>query len=67
MIGGKAAPGYPRAKLIINFINCIARKINNDSTASSKLKELFKPIINYAITKRSFKWRLKSNAPTASI
>nr|CDS19257.1 Glycosyl transferase family 35 [Echinococcus granulosus] len=48
MIGGKAAPGYPRAKLIINFINCIARKINNDSTASSKLKVVFLP--NYRVT-----------------
>lgn len=41
MFGGKAAPGYPRAKLIINFINCIARKINNDPTACSKLRVTF--------------------------
>ena len=38
MIGGKAAPGYSRAKLIINLINCVARKINNDPIANSKLK-----------------------------
>ena len=38
MIGGKSAPGYARAKLIINLINCVARKVNNDPTVASKLK-----------------------------
>lgn len=37
LFGGKAAPGYVRAKEIIDLISCLARKINKDSTIQGKL------------------------------
>ena len=39
MIGGKAAPGYSQAKLIIKFINNVAAVLNNDPDTNSMLKE----------------------------
>lgn len=48
IVGGKAAPGYDRAKLIIKFINSIAEVVNNDSTVSSYLRVLFLP--NYRVS-----------------
>ena len=48
IVGGKAAPGYDRAKLIIKFINSIAEMVNNDSTVSSYLRVLFLP--NYRVS-----------------
>ncbi len=48
IIGGKAAPGYDRAKLIIKFINSIAEIVNNDPTVSSYLRVLFLP--NYRVS-----------------
>jgi starch phosphorylase len=48
IVGGKAAPGYDRAKLIIKFINSIAEIVNSDSTVSSYLRVLFLP--NYRVS-----------------
>ncbi len=48
IVGGKAAPGYDRAKLIIKFINSIAEIINSDSTINSYLRVLFLP--NYRVS-----------------
>jgi starch phosphorylase len=48
IVGGKAAPGYDRAKLIIKFINSIAEVVNSDSTVSSYLRVLFLP--NYRVS-----------------
>merc|ERR1719331_3434290 len=46
--GGKAAPGYVNAKIIIKLINNIAEVVNNDPDVSPYLKVFFVP--NYSVT-----------------
>ncbi|KJJ83631.1 glycogen/starch/alpha-glucan phosphorylase [Candidatus Omnitrophus magneticus] len=48
IIGGKSAPGYYMAKLIIKFINNVAAVINNDPETSSKLRIIF--LENYRVS-----------------
>ena len=47
-IGGKAAPGYMMAKLIIKFINNLSVVVNDDPDLDEKLKIYFLP--NYRVS-----------------
>lgn len=43
LIGGKAAPGYEMAKLIIKLINNVAKVVNADEMVSQKVRVAFIP------------------------
>lgn len=48
ILGGKAAPGYRNAKLIIKLINDVAQTINHDPAVKGRLQVWFAP--NYNVT-----------------
>lgn len=52
IFGGKAAPEYAMAKLIIKLINNIARVVNHDPKASQQLKVAFIPDYKVSVAER---------------
>ncbi|MBU0935934.1 MAG: glycogen/starch/alpha-glucan phosphorylase [Spirochaetes bacterium] len=54
IFGGKAAPGYQMAKLIIKLINNIASVVNNDPQLDNRLKVYFLPNYRVSLAERIF-------------
>lgn len=52
ILGGKAAPSYSNAKLIIKLANDIARRINADPSVGGLLKVVFVPNYNVTLAER---------------
>jgi len=54
LFGGKAAPGYTFAKLIIRFINGIASTVNGDPAMRGRLAVVFLPDFNVRLGQRIY-------------
>ncbi|MBI4693805.1 MAG: glycogen/starch/alpha-glucan phosphorylase [Gammaproteobacteria bacterium] len=49
VFGGKAAPGYHMAKLIIKLVNSVAAVVNHDPQVADRLKVIFVPNFNVKV------------------
>jgi starch phosphorylase len=54
IFGGKAAPGYRMAKLVIKLINSVASVINQNATVSNVLKVVYFPDFNVTNSQRIY-------------
>ncbi|MEW6120148.1 MAG: glycogen/starch/alpha-glucan phosphorylase [Pseudomonadota bacterium] len=54
IFGGKAAPGYGMAKLIIKLIHCVADVVNHDPQVNKKLRVVFIPDFNVRNAQRIY-------------
>ncbi len=55
VFGGKAAPGYFMAKLIIRLVNAVAAVVNNDFDVAGRIKVVFYP--NYNVKNSEWVYR----------
>ncbi len=54
LFGGKAAPGYFMAKLIIKFINAVGEVVNNDPDVKHQLRVAFLPDYDVSLGQRVY-------------
>jgi len=54
IFGGKAAPGYFMAKLVIKLINSVAEVVNNDPDVDDRIKVVFLPNFNVSSGQRIY-------------
>ena len=54
IFGGKAAPGYIMAKLIIKLINAVGEVVNKDPDVRGRLKVVFVPNFNVSLGERIY-------------
>lgn len=54
IFGGKAAPSYKKAKLIIKLINSVAEVVNNDSDVGDRIKVVFLKDYNVKFAQRVY-------------
>ncbi|MFM7792120.1 MAG: glycogen/starch/alpha-glucan phosphorylase, partial [Microcystis panniformis] len=54
IFGGKAAPGYFMAKLIIKLTNAVAEIVNKDPDVRGRLKVVFLPNFNVSLVQRIY-------------
>ena len=64
--GGKAAPSYVTAKMIIRLICHIGEMINRDTLTEKRIKVVFLPNYRVSLAERSFRHPMcPSRSPTA--